>query len=193
MHSAQTGALRGTAALAGTRIRYVKPHGALGLLACDNAGLADAIAKAVAAVSKQLAVLAISGTELQAAASRAGLQVFSEIFADPPICQPGRLVPRSQCGAMIDDVEATARRLLVFLESGRMPTLSGTNIALHAICVHGDSTGAVQMARVIRERLTAAGIGIKPFLELPGTDARHTRTQNKQKSATLVLANGSSL
>lgn len=134
---------------------------------CDNAGLADAIAKAVAAVSKQLAVLAISGTELEVAASRAGLQVFSEIFADRAYQRSGRLVPRNQPGAMIDDAEEAAERLLAFLDSGRMPTFSGTTIALeaHSICVHGDSAGAVEMARVIRERLTAAGIGIKPFLE----------------------------
>lgn len=165
--AAQTGALMGSAALAGAQIRYVKPHGALGLLACDNAVVADAIARAVASVSRQLAVLAIASTELEAAAGRAGLQVFSEIFADRAYLRSGRLVPRNQPAAMIDDAEAAAERLLAFLDSGRMPTLNGTTIRLdaHSISVHGDSAGAVLMARVIRERLLAEGIGIKPFVE----------------------------
>jgi UPF0271 protein len=165
----QIGALMGAAALAGATVSYVKPHGALGNLACDDRDVADAIARAVAAVSRDLAVLAISGTELEPAARARGLSVHSEIFADRAYLPSGRLVPRSRDGAMIHDADAASRRLVAFLDSGLMPTLEGPQIPLaaHSICVHGDSAGAVAMARAVREGLTEAGVTIVPFLPRP--------------------------
>jgi 5-oxoprolinase (ATP-hydrolysing) subunit A len=96
MVAAQVGALAGVAALAGTEVRYVKPHGALGNLAADDRGVAEAIVAAVAALPGHLAVLAISGTELELAARAAGMEVFSEVFADRAYLPNGRLVPRSR-------------------------------------------------------------------------------------------------
>ena len=91
----------GVAALAGTGVRYVKAHGAVANLAADNRGVADAIARATKAVSADLALLAISGTELEPAGLDAGLRVFSEIFADRTYLSTGRLVPRSRADALI--------------------------------------------------------------------------------------------
>jgi 5-oxoprolinase (ATP-hydrolysing) subunit A len=162
----QIGALMGAAALAGTRVRYVKAHGALANVAADDRSVADAIARATAAVSPDLAILAISGTELETAGRHKNLAVYSEIFADRGYTPKGRLVPRSQPGAMIANPEAAAARLIDFLTTGRMPTLEGKPISLeaHSICVHGDSPGAVAMARHIRQALEAKGIAVKPFL-----------------------------
>ena len=166
MVAAQIGSLQGVAALAETRVAYVKPHGALANLAADDRAVADAIAAAVKAISPDLALLAISGTELEHAARAAGLTVFSEIFADRGYLPNGRLVPRSQPGAMIPDPEAAVARLLTFLETGLMPVIGGDPIPLAAqsICVHGDSPGAVEMARQIRSRLGATGVTIAAFL-----------------------------
>lgn len=164
--AAQIGALMGAAALAGTAVRYVKPHGALGNLAGEDRSVADAVARATAAVSRDLAVLAISGGELEGAAERCGLAVYSEIFADRGYLATGRLVPRSRPGAMIEDPHEAAQRLLGFLRSGMMPTLEGGTVALRAqsVCVHGDSEGAVAMARGVRDALALAGVAIEPFL-----------------------------
>jgi UPF0271 protein len=166
MVAAQIGSLQGVAALAGARVAYVKPHGALANLAADDRAVADAIALAVKAISPDLALLAISGTALEDAARAAGIAVFSEIFADRGYTPAGRLVPRSQPGAMIHDAQAAVARLLAFLETGLMPVVGGDPIPLAAqsICVHGDSPGAVAMAREIRSRLTAAGVTIAAFL-----------------------------
>ena len=166
MVAAQIGSLQGVAALAGTRVAYVKPHGALANLAADDRAVADAIAAAVKAISPDLALLAISGTELEHAARAAGINVFSEIFADRGYLPNGRLVPRSQPGAMIHDPEAAVTRLLWFFASGLMPVVGGDPIPLAAqsICVHGDSPGAVEMARQIRSGLGAAGVTIAAFL-----------------------------
>lgn len=166
MVAAQVGALAGVAALAGVGLRYVKPHGALANLAADDRAVAAAIAAAVAALPGRLAILAISGTELESAARAAGVTVFSEIFADRAYLPNGRLVPRSHPGAVLHDATEAAERLAGFLQTGRMPVIGGDPIALaaHSICVHGDTTGAVDMARVIRARLERAGIALAPFL-----------------------------
>lgn len=163
---AQTGALAALAQLAGTEVRYVKPHGALGNLAAADAQVADAIAAAVGALSPRLAILAISGTALEQAARGRGIAVFSEIFADRAYLPNGQLVPRSREGAVLHDPAAIADRLLAFLDSGLMPVVDGAPVRLAAqsICVHSDTPGAVAIARDLRERLTAAGVHIAPFM-----------------------------
>lgn len=166
MVAAQVGALQGVAQLAGTPVRYVKPHGALGNLAADDRAVSEAIVAAVSTLSPDLAILAISGTELELAARAAGVTVFSEIFADRAYLPNGRLMPRSRPGSVLHDADAAADRLLRFLDSGLMPVADGAPIRLAAqsICVHGDTAGAVQMAARIRARLAAAGVTVAPFL-----------------------------
>ncbi|WP_333814180.1 LamB/YcsF family protein [Tabrizicola sp.] len=163
MVAAQVGALEGVGRLAGARVGYVKPHGALGNLAADDRAVAESI---LAALPDGMAVLAISGTELELAARAAGIRVFSEIFADRAYLPNGKLVPRSRPGAVLHDAEAAAVRLLAFLKTGLMPVIEGAPIPLAAqsICVHGDSPGALQMATVIRARLQAAGVTLESFL-----------------------------
>lgn len=163
--AAQIGALMGVAALVGVQVRYIKPHGALGNLAADNRGVAASVARATRAVSRDFALLAISGSELESAGRDAGLAVYSEVFADRAYLATGRLVPRSRPGAMIEDTNVAADRLLAFLDTGLMPTLEGSiRLEAHSICVHGDSLGAVAMARAIRERLAASDIDFKSFI-----------------------------
>lgn len=165
MVAAQVGALLGVAALAGVPVAYVKAHGALANLAADRAEVAAAIAAAVAAMPGRLALLAISGTELEVEGRKAGLPVVAEVFADRAYRTDGRLVPRGQTGAVLHDPEMAAARMLRFVETGRMPVLGGGEIALEAgsICVHGDSPGAVEMARAVRAALEGAGVILRPF------------------------------
>lgn len=166
MVAAQIGSLMALAALAGTRVAYVKPHGALANLAADDTAVAQSIAAAVRAISPDLAILAISGTALEQVARAEKMTVFSEIFADRGYLSTGRLVPRSRPDAMIHDPETAVARLLSYLETGLMPVVDGDPIRLagQSICVHGDSPGAVEMARQIRARLGAAGVQIAAFL-----------------------------
>lgn len=168
MCAAQIGALIGIAAQVGAPVTYVKPHGALGNLAARDRGVADAIAVAVQKIDPKLAILAISGTQTEQSARAMGVPIFSEIFADRGYLSSGQLVPRDQDGAMIHDAAEAAQRLMSFLDSGLMPVVDGDPIKLSAqsICVHGDSTGAVEMAREIRERLTAHGVQISSFSNL---------------------------
>jgi UPF0271 protein len=167
--AAQVGALCGVAALVGTRVAYVKAHGALGNLACDDRDIAGAIARATAAVDRTLPVLAISGTVLEDVAGEMGLSVFSEVFADRGYQPDGRLVSRQHPGALLKDESIVTARMIEFIRSGVMPTIGAAPIPLqaHSICVHGDSPGAVQLARHLREALLEEGIAIRPFLSQP--------------------------
>lgn len=178
MVAAQVGALQGVAALAGARVAYVKPHGALANLAAEDRGTAEAITAALRALPGGLAVLAISGTMLEGVARAAGLTVYSEIFADRGYLPDGRLMPRHLPGAVLHDPQVVAARLLGFLDSGLMP-VSGAGpipLAAQSICIHGDTPGAVALARDLRARLAAAGVVLAPFLPpaaaTPASDAR---------------------
>lgn len=170
MVATQIGALMGAAALAGVKVAYVKAHGALANLAADEPAVAQAVARAVAAVSPDLGLLAISGTALEPAGRDCGLRVFSEVFADRAYQPNGRLVPRSQPGAVIEDAAAAVARLIGFVQTGLMPVQGGAPIALAAdsICVHGDSPHAVEMARAVRQGLIAAGVTLQPFMAPQG-------------------------
>lgn len=163
---AQVGALVAVAALVPTDVRYVKPHGALGNLAARDTDVARAIVDAVRMVDGELAILAISGTELEHAARDAGAEVFSEVFADRGYQPDGQLVPRGRPGDLILDADEATDRLLGFLDTGLMPVVDGDPIRLdaHSVCVHGDSVGAVAMARRIRDGLSSAGIRQSGFV-----------------------------
>lgn len=164
--SRQIADLQAAADSAGAAVRYVKPHGALANVAARDRVVAEAILDAVVATDPTLAVLAISGTELEHAAAGRGVTAFSEIFADRGYQTNGQLVPRSEPGAMIEDPARAVERLLGFLESGEMPAVDGGTVALdvHSICVHGDTPGAVEIAASIRQQLVANGVTVAAFL-----------------------------
>jgi UPF0271 protein len=162
---AQIGSLMAMAKLAGTRVAYVKPHGALANVAADDSAVAEAIARGVEAIGG-LAVLAISGTELEKVARARCVPTYSEIFADRGYTKLGRLVPRGHPKAMLTDPEEAADRLLSFFRTGLMPTIDGSPIRLeaHSICIHGDSPHAVAMAHHVRRALSDGGILVRPFI-----------------------------
>lgn len=162
---AQIGAFTALARLADVPVSYVKAHGALANLAARDPRVAATMVEAVAAAFPKLPILAISGTEVEKCCRAKGIEVFSEIFADRGYLASGQLVPRGQRGALIEDAEVAAQRLIDFVRTGEMPVADGAPIKLnaHSICVHGDSPSAVAMARRITERLGDAGIEIARF------------------------------
>jgi UPF0271 protein len=165
----QIGAAQGLAALAGHKITHVKPHGALSNIAMEELDVAMAIAAAARAVAPDLSFLAIAGTALEAAGRKAGLRVVCEIYADRAYTNAGLLVSRAQEGAVLHDAEVVAARMLAMVQEGAVIAVSGKRIrvGMESICVHGDTPGAVAMAKAVRTRLEAAGISLKPFAEMP--------------------------
>jgi len=161
----QIGALAAAAHVAGTRVTYVKPHGALYNTACADPVPAEAVVRAVADVDPSLAVLALPGSELLLAAEQHGLRAVSESFADRAYERDGSLVSRSRPGSVLHDPDEVAARVLRMVTEGVATAVDGTDISVRAdsVCVHGDSPDAVAMARAIRALLTEQGIGITAF------------------------------
>jgi UPF0271 protein len=161
----QLGAAMGIAALAGHRITHVKAHGSLGNRATEDAAAADAIARATKSVDPRLAILAIAGTEIERAAERCNMKAVREIFADRAYTKAGNLVPRSQPGAVIHDAKAASERIIAMLQAGAIIAVDGTKVpvGIDSICVHGDTPGAVAMARAVRQALIGAGYTLRAF------------------------------
>ncbi|MFT6558740.1 LamB/YcsF family protein [Sneathiella sp.] len=155
----QIGALKGIAESQGGGVTHVKPHGALNNMACEDMGMAKAIAKAVQMMSPALILLAPAGSCLYQAGLEAGLPTAAEIFADRTYQENGNLTPRSSPGAVIHDPEQSADQVLSFLKAGKIMTPSGSGIEtpIHSICVHGDSDNALAIANRVTEKLKDAG------------------------------------
>lgn len=165
--AAQIGTIKGLAELAGNKVAYVKAHGALSNWAAEDIDIARAITRSIKTAHSDCAILAVSGTQIEIAAKEYGLEVYSEIFADRAYADDGNLVSRSMPGAVIQSADVAAKRLLRFFETGKMPTITGTEIALdaHSICIHGDNVHAVAMAKEIYAQLSSSGITIAPFIK----------------------------
>ena len=161
----QVGAAQALAAYAGHRITYVKTHGALGNIAEVDPAVAEAVARAVRAVDPSLALLAIALSEPARAGEAAGLRVVHEIYADRGYDEAGHLIPRGQPGAMIEEAEAAAVRVLAMVQDRTIITAAGNRLAtaIDSICVHGDSPHAVATAGRVRAKLEAAGVTLAPF------------------------------
>jgi UPF0271 protein len=162
----QIGALQGLARVAGTEVRYVKPHGALyNTIAHDRRQATDVIT-ARRAIDPSLVLVALAGSPLIDWARDAGLTVVAEAFADRGYTPEGTLVSRRDPGAVLHDVDQIAARMLSLVRDGMVEAVDGSlvRIAADSICVHGDSPGAVAIARHLRERFEQEGVRISSFV-----------------------------
>lgn len=162
----QIGALAAFARIAGDRVRYVKPHGALYNTVVTDTGQAAAVVEAVRRHDSALPVLGLPGSELLRLAEEAGLRTVAEAFADRAYTADGRLVPRRQPGAVLHDVEAIVDRCLRLATECEVDSIDGRTVAVPAesICVHGDTPQAVDIARRVRHALTEAGVRVTSFI-----------------------------
>jgi UPF0271 protein len=99
------------------------------------------------------------------AAREAGVPSVGEGFADRAYTADGRLVSRREPGAVLHDPEQVAARAMVMATEHRVETADGERVAVEvrSLCVHGDTPGAVDLARAVRSALEEAGITLKAF------------------------------
>lgn len=163
----QIGALQGMARVAGTRVRYVKPHGALYNAIVHHEEQAAAVVAAVVAYDPSLPVLGLPGSAWLRQAREAGLTTVAEAFADRAYTPEGTLVSRREPGAVLHDPEEIARRCLAMVVDGQVEAIDGSQVAVTpgSLCVHGDSPGAVEIARRVRQVLTDDGVTLTPFVQ----------------------------
>ncbi|MDG9714317.1 LamB/YcsF family protein [Streptomyces sp. DH10] len=161
----QIGALEVFARAAGAGVAYVKPHGALYNRVVHDEEQAAAVVDGVLLADASLPVLGLPGSRLLELAGKAGLPVVTEAFADRAYTDAGTLVPRSVEGAVITDPDTVVERSLGLARSGGVVSHSGTRIEVRArsLCLHGDTPGAVELARRVRERLEASGVRVEAF------------------------------
>ncbi|KAA2263483.1 LamB/YcsF family protein [Solihabitans fulvus] len=155
----QLGALDACARAAGTRVGYVKPHGALYNTIVRHEAQAEAVVAGVLLFDRELPVLGLPGAVWLDRAREAGLPVRHEAFADRNYLADGTLVPRSRPDAVLHDPAEVAARCVLMAVDGWVPAVDGEPVRVtpNSICVHGDSPGAVDMARAVRAALTEAG------------------------------------
>lgn len=161
----QIGALEAFCRIAGTRVRYVKPHGALYNTAAVQQGQASAVVNAVADYDAGLPILCQPESVLAIAAEAAGLSAIGEGFADRGYRADGTLVPRSSPDALVHEPTEVVERAVRMAVEGTVVAVDGTLVpnAVSSICVHGDTPGAVNLASRVRAALRSAGLTLKPF------------------------------
>ncbi|MFJ6631306.1 LamB/YcsF family protein [Streptomyces sp. NPDC091376] len=162
----QIGALEVFARAAGTRVSYVKPHGALYNRVVHDEQQAEAVVEGVMLTGERLPLLGLPGSTLHTMAEKAGLPVVTEAFADRAYTADGTLVPRGQEGAVLTDQDAVVERSVSMARFGVVTSHCGRPVGVRArsLCVHGDTPGAVALARTVRARLEESGVRVEAFV-----------------------------
>ncbi|AVT29261.1 LamB/YcsF family protein [Plantactinospora sp. BC1] len=162
----QLAALDGIARSEGGRVRYVKPHGALYNRTVTDQAQAAAVVTAVSAYDPSLPILGLPGSQLLRQAAEVGLKAVREAFADRGYRSDGSLAKRGSPGALVTDPDAVARRCVKMATTGQVAAVDGAPVSVRArsICVHGDTPGAVQLARQVHTALQEAGVSLASFV-----------------------------
>ena len=160
----QIGALRVFAEAAGAPVAYVKPPGALYNRVVWDEDQAGAVVAGIRLAGGGLPVLGLPGSAVHRAALAAGFPVVGEAFPDRAYRADGTLVPRSEPGAVIHDADTVVARALALAGNGDSSEAAAADrTPTRSLCIHGDTEGAVELARRVREALGAAEIRIEPF------------------------------
>jgi UPF0271 protein len=146
----QVGALAALAAVAGVRLSYLKPHGALYNQACRDDDFARPVVAAAAHFG--LALLGLPGSRLEAL-SAGRCPFVAEGFADRRYLPDGNLVPRSRPDAFLEGPDEAVRQAEWLVRERGVRTL----------CVHGDNPQAVAFVRALRAALGEKGVAVRPF------------------------------
>lgn len=164
----QLGALAGFASVAGHRITHMSFHGALGNMAAADYALADPLVKAVAEFDRRIIISVSTNTQIERAAEKYGLKVATTFLADRAYTDDGDLVSRKLAGAVIHDPAAVLERVKRLLDDGVITSITGKKlpIKIQSILLHGDTPGAVENARAIRQEIESGNGRIVPVSRL---------------------------
>lgn len=160
----QLGALKAIARGEGVPVAHISFHAAMGSMISRDPALADLIMQAVALVDDGLIVYCMPDSEIERAAKRSGLRTLTLFLADRAYDASGQLVSRKLPNSVLKDEGKVRARVRQFLESGTVTTIDGQTIAMPArsILVHSDTPGSLELARIVRSEIEAAGATIAP-------------------------------
>jgi UPF0271 protein len=161
----QIGALQAIATAAGYKVTHVKAHGAISNVACEDDMTARAIANGIKAVDPNLIFVVLANSKLVQAGEAANLPMVHEVFADRAYEDNGSLVSRKKPGAVLHDTKEIADRVVRMVQDGAVVSVTGKVIKMRTdtVCIHGDTPGAVEIGRSVRQALKDAGITVAPF------------------------------
>ncbi len=164
----QIGALSAFVKAEGLELQHVKPHGALYNKAAVDIRIAEAIAEAIAEFNDKLILVGLANSKFIEAAEKYGIKIAREAFADRAYNIDGTLVPRSRAGAVITDPNKIIERAVMMITEGKVKSIEGKIVDLGEIdtlCVHGDTPGAVEIAKKLYNELPKHGIKIVAMSE----------------------------
>lgn len=158
----QLGAAQAMARAAGGRVRHLKLHGALYNMASEDAALARVCYEAALKVQPDLVIMVLAATAMEQVVRDLGCAWAGEIFADRAYADDATLLDRREPGAVLHDPAVISGRILTMLREGAIIAESGKRIPcrIDTICLHGDTAGALSIARGLRRDLEAAGVQI---------------------------------
>jgi len=164
----QIGALEAIARVNGLQVTHVKPHGQLHNMAIVSHDIAMAVTKATKAVNPDLIFVGLAGSELEKAARKQDMRFAMEGFADRRYEDDGNLTSRTRDDAVIKDPQEAVEQVVRMVTEKAVVSRNGKRIPveIHSICIHGDETSAVPLARACREGLEKAGVAIVPVTEM---------------------------
>ncbi len=164
----QLGALEGLARAAGCQVTHMSFHGALGNMAAADDALAEPLIEAIAEFDRKLIISVSTNTAIERAALRHGLRCATAFLADRAYDDEGALVSRKLKGAVIEDKDAVLQRVIELLREGSIRSINGKTLPMPVkqILVHGDTPGAVALARSIRQAIEDAGGSVEPVARL---------------------------
>lgn len=162
----QTSALSGLCSLAGAQLHHLKLHGALYHDAHHQKKVAQVVITFLEDWSSPLQLYGQEGSLLEEMAMQSDIKWVSEGFLDRRYDTDGKLVSRNHKDALIKRPDAAISQAINIIKNQKVKTLNGEeiNVIAQTLCIHGDHSNAVPLARQLYETLTSLGITITPAL-----------------------------
>ena len=137
-------------------------------MAAADAALADTLVEAVARFDRKLLIVSSPSRAIESAASQHGIQVVTTFLADRACDADGLLIPRRMPDSVIHDEAIVLQRVGLLLREGIVMTYDGKSLPMrpHSILVHGDTPGAVALARAVRREIETSGARVVPISRL---------------------------
>ena len=149
-------------------VTHIKPHGALNNMACEDLELSTTLAKVIQELDRDIIYLVPTGSKMEIAAKKFNMNIACEIFADRNYEDDGNLVSRKKSHALITKPEEAKKHVLTMVQDQVLNCYSGKKIPceIDSICIHGDNTVALEIAKNIKNALIENKLELKSLNRL---------------------------
>ena len=152
----QVGALQAICEANGTRVEYVKPHGALYNIMMKDKAQLTAIIEAVASLKEPVPLMVLANADAEEnkqLAEKHSVSLLFEAFADRRYADDGNLTSRSLEGSVLVDEKDIEDQIQSLITDKQAISISGNTLSVYAdtLCVHGDNVQALESVKNIRK------------------------------------------